>query len=241
MKIDVVVYNIHSPYIFVDCGQQESYGQLLYSIEVLRKYTDIPVLIFSDSKFPLNEFRYMQKHIITQKFNNVEIHQYTGKESQNQEELISICVEKVFSDYDYDSMMYISTNSIMHCDPNEIFADLDDNFVYIGKEPYGGSHFLLLNRGKSDKYLRDANIGFKQISPDILKISLDGEAVQHSNLECKLPSKMVVYDRIQSEYFIPSNYWNCAIKDRVKSKENRICHNCCSIIKNPVKPEVIVV
>ena len=73
MKIDVVVYNIHSPYIFVDCSQQETYGQLFYSVEVLRKYTDIPVLIFSDSKFPLAEFRYMQKHIITEQFKNVEI------------------------------------------------------------------------------------------------------------------------------------------------------------------------
>lgn len=241
MKIDVVVYNIHSPYIFVDCNQQETYGQLLYSIEVLRKYTDIPVLVFSDSKFPLNEFRYMQKHIITEKFKNVEIHQYEGKESLSQGEMASFCTETLFNEYDYDSMMYITTNSIIHCDPNEIFADLDDNFVYIGKEPYGGFHFLTLSREKSGKYLNDANIGFKQLSPDILKISLDGDVVQHTNLECKLPSKMVIYDRIQSEYFIPSNYWNCAINDRVKSKENTICHNCCSIIKNPVKPEIIVV
>ena len=241
MKIDVIVYNIHSPYIFVDCSQQESYGQLLYSIEVLRKYTNIPVLVFSDSKHPLDEFRYVQKHQITKKFNNVEIYQYTGKESQTQEELISICVEKTFEDYDYDSMMYISTNSIMHCDPNEIFADLDENFVYMGSEPYSGSNFLLLTREKSGKYLHDANFGFKQISSDILKLSLDGEFVQHSRLECKLPSKMVVYDKNQSEYFIPSNYWNCAIKDRITSKKHNICHNCCSIIKNPIKPEVIVV
>ncbi len=240
MKLDVIVYNIHSPHIFVDCSQQETYGQLFYSVESLRKYTDIPVLIFSDSKFPLNEFRYMQKYIITKQFKNVEIHQYEGKESQSQEEMVSFCVEKVFNEYEYDSMMYISCNSIINCDPNEVFSDLEDINIHLGKEPYGGFNFIMINREKSEKYTNDFNFAYKVVSPEILSISLDGEVVKHSTIECRLPTKMVIYDRIQSEYFIPSHYWNCAINDRVKSKPNIICHNCCSIIKNPSTPEVII-
>lgn len=240
MKIDVVVYNIHSPYIFVDCSQQESYGQLLYSIETLRNHSDIPVLIFSDSKFSLNEFRYIQKHIVTEKFKNVEIYQYEGKESQSQEEMASFCVEKVFEKYNYDTMMYITTNSIINCDPNQAFSELQEPGIFLGKEPYGGFHFLIIDREKSGKYLNDFNYGYKVVSSEILSISVDGEIVKHSTVECMLPTKMVIYDRIQSEYFIPSQYWNCAISDRVRSNPSRICHNCCSIIKNPTVPEVIV-
>lgn len=239
MKLDVVVYNIHSPYIFVDCNEQEVYGKMLYSIETLRKYSDIPVLIFSNSRFPLEEFQYMQKHTITKKFKNIEIRQY-DKESVDQETIISYCVEHTFDNYNYSSLMYISCHSIFDCDPVEIFSDVEKQSIYRGREPFTECNFLMLSREKSEKFLNGVNLGYKTVPTETLKINVDADSVKHSNLECELPSKIVVYQKGQTEYFVPSQYWNCSVIDRVKAKQNIICHNCCRIIKSPIIPEIII-
>ena len=53
MKLSAIVYNIDSPHIFVDCDQQEIFGQLVNSISSLRKYTDIPVVVYSNCVYCL--------------------------------------------------------------------------------------------------------------------------------------------------------------------------------------------
>lgn len=233
MSLSVIVYNINSPYIFVDCDQQESYGQLLYSIQSLRKHSDIPVIVYANSKYPLEEFQYMQKYFINNMFSGVEFFHYE-KDKVDQENAIAYCVEETFKIYGIQSMMYINHNSVFNDDPRKLFKDFDISSIYRAREPFTECSTLLLHRDKSDKFLNGSNIGYRTISQEILKVNFNPSLLDHSNLECTISAPIITYNKKQTEYFVPSNYWNCSVSDRIKVKPKIICHSCCKIIADPI-------
>jgi hypothetical protein len=237
MNLSKIIYNLNSPHIFVDCDQQEVYGQLFYSIKTLREYSSVPVVVYSNAKVPLNEFEYMRKHRICD-FDNVEIVQYDSELSQ--ENIVSYCIEQTFENYDIESALYITSRSVFSGDPTRLFDGLDDCFIYRGRESYTECNVLLIHSDKVDKFLNGANIGFKIIPTDLLKLNINSSDVNHSNLECTFSRPIVTYQNKQTEYYIPSDLWNCSVSDRIRSKQNIVCHNCCKIIENPIIPEYII-
>lgn len=239
MKLSRIIYNIDSPYIYVDCDQQEVYGQLYYSIKSLRKYSNIPVTVYANSKISFDDFEYMRKHCIPKDFNNVEIVQYSPEISQ--ENIVSYCIEQTVDNYDIESMFYITNKSVFQDDPIKLFENYDERFIYRGMESYSECSVLLLHKNKSDKFLNGANIGFKIISTDDLKLNAPLSDIEHSTLGCNFTRPIVTYQKNQTEYFIPSELWNCSVSDRIRSKRNIVCHHCCRILENPIIPEYVVV
>ena len=239
MKLSRIIYNINSPYIFVDCDQQEVYGQLYYSIKSLRKYSNVPVTVYANSKFPLEEFEYMRKHCIPKDFDDVEIVQYSPEIPQ--ENIVSYCIEQTVENYDVESIFFITNKSVFQDDPIRLFEKYDDCFIYRGRESYSECNVLLLHRNRSDKFLNGTNIGFKNISTDDLTLNNCPSDIEHSTLECNFSRPIITYQKNQTEYFIPSEFWNCSVSDRIRSKRNIICHNCCRILENPIIPDYVVV
>ena len=134
MKLSAIVYNIDSPHIFVDCDQQEIFGQLVNSISSLRKYTDIPVVVYSNCVYSLDEFRYIQKYFIKKLFNNIETASY-DKNTIPQDKAVSYCIQQTFDNFEYDSLMYISPWSMFNENPEEIFKSYSDDEIYKAREP----------------------------------------------------------------------------------------------------------
>lgn len=58
----------------------------------------------------------------------------------------------------------------------------------------------------------------------------DKNIIEHHIDGCKITKSFVVYDPNETEYWIPSNYWTCSVRDRVNSKESNFCDYCCRLI-----------
>ena len=237
MNLSRIIYNIDSPYIFVDCNQQEVYGQLFYSIKTLREHSNIPVTVYSNSKFPLEEFEYMKKHKI-KKFQNLEIVQYSPEIPQ--ENIITYCIEQTFDNYDVESVLYISNKSLFNTDPIVLFEYTDKDYIYKGKESYSECNILLLNKSKYRKFVNGFGVDFRIIPEEVVGVNFSASDIDHNQIECSIPKDIILYQKNQTEYFIPSEFWNCSVSDRIREKPRIICHTCCRILENPIMPEFIV-
>lgn len=158
--MDSISYFLDSPHILLDCGEEEKYMQLFYSIKTLREYCQIPVTIYTNSKIPLDKV-----YCCNKKYN------------------INDC---------FSGITIIQTSEII------------SNTIPINS--------VFLNYPKQ----LDRNIH----EPEII----------HKMNGCEIKSDFVVYDPNRTEFWVPSQYWSCSVRDRIKNSKYDFCNYCCRLI-----------
>lgn len=216
-----IIYNLSIPHILLDCDQQEEYSRLYYSIKTLRAYTKADVIIYHDSKTPIEEFFYTPNKInIIKDFDNIKI-------------------KKIF-DYDGDFINFVKTSSenidsdlLFYLPPNSVFQNFSDdnmeffNNDYIWKIGNFVNNILITRKPLIENIEQSES---KIIPESFLGYYTSYGNINHNNTYCCSNFPIVVYDPDYSENWISSQFWNCTIKKRINNSLRNICHYCSRVI-----------
>ena len=216
-----IIYNLNISHILLDCDQQEEYCRLYYSIKSLRKYTNAEVIVYHDSKIPIEEFYYTPDKInFTKDFENVRVRRAFdyGGDFIN---FVKVSSGKV----DSELLFYLPTNSVF-----QNFSEDSMKFFDNGSAWKIGNYVndILITKKSSIPIIESCEI---EIIPESFfgYYTCYGE-INHNNIHCCTNNSVVVYDPNYSESWIPSQFWNCTIKKRINNSLRNICHYCSRVI-----------
>jgi hypothetical protein len=132
-----IVYSLHFDEEYLT---HHNYIQLLKSIQTIRSFSDIDIVLFYSSKFDLsNENFFKENNVVLNRFNNDDViirwtetipehpwNKYLHHRWHN--------IVESFKQYDFDKILYLDTDTIFYKSPEELFNKYNKDIFYLKKE-----------------------------------------------------------------------------------------------------------